>query len=460
MPIGCTVSPPPRGSCSFAMGLVSLVGQFGGPGCRPGPPNFVPYQGTVHLGRAGPSGCTFWASVDNSRMDTDRSAARINPLPIFRDHRHNAACLDPSSRGRPAPSMSKPNFPCPICTAPTHIGGWNASSGTPSPNGGTWRKREGGYLARSRYCTGGEHHVFETREQAMPSANLTELKVHPRDAVHHDQDKLYDPKAFRLDLKRVLNGVLTTDQRRTLAQGTEQILVRALREGGVSRKKGPITPDAIVAATTDCLQQMADSPLHSASERREFRRAHILYVLARGVPTRDNSTSALTAESARMTKPSEVMAWIESAYGYRLKKDRRPPSPTGVGPRVDKWHPLRADAAPQPKTVIFLVRSGPLAPEHVQDVSAPSGERDAGLEMRYIARPYDHNRLEMSVRRALAGTGTDLRVEGAAGECHGELPSDSSASRGEWLRVSRANPASCPDGRPRSVVRPWSEGGL
>ena len=230
---------------------------------------------------------------------------------------------------------------------------------------------------RIRTCEGPGQHVFETTESSRPEVKLSTYRV-------VEGHRHFDHTWLTMDVTYTLSGVLNALQIAEVVEATEQLLwarIDARRED----RQGPIRKREIATHVASALQQMAASSLRGPREARELRRAHVLWGLARG-----------TDAGGRLEGPIQVLEWLKKTYPREVDpQDVRYKSARHYArPRIDRWHPLKADAAPQPSRVVFLVRSGETEP----------------YDFEHVWRTYDHPRLVNSVARALAGAPDHERV--------------------------------------------------
>lgn len=272
-------------------------------------------------------------------------------------------------------------MPCVICKSPTRL----------QKGGGTYSAKAGAHK-RYRECTADPTHVFETREQPASQAYL---KVAEVITALDTEPRPYESARLSSDLEYVLGAVLPPASRRYLVYEAENLLLRHMWPAAVRDESLPsgvsarLTADQISEAIIDVLRREANDSGNGEPKRRTFRRAHMMFAMARG-----NQGSA-------MRDASEVLAWLDQEYGARVE-------PLRLGhrlerhydrPRIDRWHPLRNDAAPEPTHVVFLV--------HTESVS-DDGTRRPMMEHRRV--PYQRARLERSIRHSLAGTDDHTRV--------------------------------------------------
>lgn len=277
--------------------------------------------------------------------------------------------------------MAGPSILCPVCGAGTRSGG----------GGGSYSTKERGNK-RTRTCASKPPHIFTTIERPNLEDLLEHTEVADADAVH-----AFDRARLLKDLHYTVGDVLSSGARRAVADRVEGLLAAHLPPATPRDSSLPAGVTARVStalvqeAVSEALRARADDFGASDAYRRNYRRAHVMWVLARG-----------TAKG-RLSGVPDVLTWLKTTYGREA--DRR-----GRGFRVerhyqtvvtDMWHPLRVDAAPEPKSIVFLLLRE-LPP--TLDSSAPR------VRYEHQRRPFERERLLTSVRHALAGRDDHSRV--------------------------------------------------
>ncbi len=262
--------------------------------------------------------------------------------------------------------MSTSSFPCPFCHQPAKVGTFS-ETGEWVAGGGRWRKNNRQWV-RVRTCSGSEQHEFETFETYPPSDRLADYQVERAS----DRGGKFQHKHLLEDVTLVLRGVLLGHQIAGIVDAAERGLLVEL-DARRENRMAPIPRRLITRQVSRAISALAGQ--HSVlevDERRDYLRAHVLWTLARG-------------EDGRLFDAAALLKWMEKE-GYAGGVDDSPPHYGEV--RVDEWHPLKADAAPQPQTVVFLVRT-------------QIGDEEYSYQ--HVPKPYDHARLVQSVERALSG---------------------------------------------------------
>lgn len=258
---------------------------------------------------------------------------------------------------------SSGSFTCPVCREPSQVGKYDGNGVWRNP-GGRWQKNTRQWI-RTRTCSGPERHEFETVELALPIYRLAEYSVEPGPQFNHGR--------LLADVTTVLRGVLEGHQIAEIVDVAERQLLADLDKRSTDRK-APIRRRDVAHQVGRAIALLAgEHSVLDVETPRDYLRAHVLWVLARGGFT------------GRLPDAGALLKWMEQ-HGYTVGKGTQAPHYGEV--RVDDWHPLKVDAAPQPRTVVFLVRT------HVSE------ER---YTYQHITRPYDHARLVESVARALSG---------------------------------------------------------
>lgn len=273
-------------------------------------------------------------------------------------------------------------MPCPVCGATTTGGG----------SGPTYSVREKA-IKRTRVCTGPVEHRIPTVERADVGELLSRTQI-----GSGDDAPLYDRGRLLKDLHYAIGSILNTRTRRWVVHRVEASLLPLLLPG---KTRDPSLPGGVAArlsssmvheAVVRVIRDEAKNPGVTQQRRRDFRRAHVMWVLARG-----------TGAAGPFEGASQVLTWLEAEYGREADR-------TGSGFTVERhyhrvvtetWHPLRSDAAPEPKWIVFLLRS-----------EVPLADGDAGPQTQFEHRrlPYERDRLLTSVRHALAGRNDHYRT--------------------------------------------------
>lgn len=277
--------------------------------------------------------------------------------------------------------MAASAMTCPMCGGETRSGAGGASYAA--------RERAN---KRTRVCVINPEHRFATLERPSIPDLLARTQVTLDGRV-----QAYDRSRLMRDLDYAIGDVLNSRARRSVADRVEGLLQarlppmtpreRSLPSGVVARLTSALVQETVAQALGAEATEFGASDLY----RRNFRRAHVMWVLARGTAM------------GRFSDVAEVLAWMWQAYGREA--DRR-----GEGFVVerhyasvvtDMWHPLRADAAPEPRWIVFLIhKEVPPAPDGLAPRTRYEHER----------RPFDRQRLLTSVRHALAGRDDHSRV--------------------------------------------------
>lgn len=302
--------------------------------------------------------------------------------------------------------MASRPMPCIFCGANTTILG----------RGGTWVQTRGAFV-RVRKCDDHpDDHSFETLEQPATEEILDRAEV-----VSGSEERGFSRNGLASDIDYAVGKALSEGQRKALLRRVYRQIVLTHRTGG--RKPDlprevtmRITPADIRSVVTATLAAEASDHTKKDAYRRDHRRAHMLYALARGT------------DGAALPDARAVLDWLATNYGdtvdpegrgYRVRRHYH-------GVRVDRWLPLRNDAAPEPSDIVFLQHIAGPAPRRAPGVpnvgSAQSTVRtpstpDSGafetpqrVTMVHQRVSYDRTRLQSSIRHALAGAHDHTRI--------------------------------------------------
>jgi len=275
-----------------------------------------------------------------------------------------------------------------------------------------------GAFVRVRTCEAHpEQHKFETLEQPATEEILDRAEV-----ISGPDALAFSRNALASDIDYAVGSALAEGQRKALLRRVYRQIVLTHKSGG---RQPELPRDVTMRVTPADIRNVVASTLaaeardHTKKDlyRRDHRRAHMLYALARG-------TGGAALPDARA-----VLDWLATNYGevvdpgghgYKVRSHYH-------GVREDRWLPLRNDAAPEPSHVVFLQHLAGPAPRRPESV-LPNAPRDGHpqasgvvglgsdnpqrLTMVHQRVPYDRTRLQRSIRHALAGTHDHTRVAG------------------------------------------------
>lgn len=272
-------------------------------------------------------------------------------------------------------------MPCPICGADAPLG----------RSGPSYTSKSRG-IRRTRICTRDGGHSFSTIERLEAGNLLDACEVSIGEVCVP-----YDRARLLADLNYTVGDILNAADRRAVMNGA-QALLGAKLPPNVGRTPG-LPPGVLARLTPSDIQQAVIGALRSRARdagapdasRRKFRRAHMMYVLARG--DHDGPFDGVR----------QVLEWLQR--DYRAQADvngggfRVPRHYAHVA--VEEWMPLRVDAAPVPEDVVFLVH---------REIPPRGDDTEARLAYEHRRVRFSEDRLSTSVRHALAGRPDHSRI--------------------------------------------------
>ena len=233
-----------------------------------------------------------------------------------------------------SPPTKQTAMPCPVCGAGTYVAG----------NGGRYLKKENVWL-RVRKCDNrDEPHVFETYEAAHILGALMSIPVNDVTG----RQRTYSRDRLLSDLSRAVGAVLPKPQRNEITSKVEARLMQLAPISRSARREVTFDRHAVVTAVAETLKQEGLSRTRSREEGVMFRRAHLLYWLARG------PIASVTGDG--FTEVRGLQSWLENEYYAVGRRAGTAPGtrPHYATPRRESWHPLKNDAAPEPAVVRHL----------------------------------------------------------------------------------------------------------
>lgn len=273
--------------------------------------------------------------------------------------------------------MTDSRFACPEC------GGHLSSS-----QRGRWVDDLQGFR-RDRTCSNG--HEYPTIERIVPREFLRRTRIVGATGVRQ-----YSTDQLQSDLSLKLAPVLSKATRNAVVDRVEAKLVRDWKS-----RRAPKELDAAVVseAVVDVLKEFAGERHLSKHVADALRRSHVLYALSQeSLAFSTDDTPSVSLGGDGFDALPGILDWLVDQYPAS-RNARRQLTPHYMGARIDRWHTLRGDAAPLPRTLLRRVLR-----DRRQSTADEHGHADrVSLSEEWVAIDFDYSIYLRSVRRAFAG---------------------------------------------------------
>ncbi|WP_299928920.1 hypothetical protein [uncultured Nocardioides sp.] len=215
---------------------------------------------------------------------------------------------------------------------------------------------------------------------------------------------MYSTDQLQSDLSLKLGPVLSKQTRNAVVERVELRLVMEWRQ----RRAPKHLPGSLLSQTVvSVLRDYSDERELTKGVADSLRRSHVLYALSQEALEFKQSTDRNPVELSGdgFDALPGILEWLVEWYPRLGSGSTRHRTPHYTGePRTDRWHTLRGDAGPMPKTLLRRV----ITDHHtvlVRDDTVDGANIEVRLEPveRWDPIPFDNDIYVRSVSRAFAG---------------------------------------------------------